>query len=182
MTPRTANNKLGRHSQDSNEGRQRTTYRYVPAGERNSPVRAPGFGLDRERKGLASGREQNEDELDRLVAEWTSGRAGEDVMTNFQSDGVSSGNVLNWEGLVNNPQLGHRGYHVKLIGSDLGVYHVPNWGIRLSDTPPAYRLEAPISGSTPNSSAAASWECLTRSSLSCWPTSPSNNHSRLATL
>lgn len=52
------------------------------------------------------GRKQNEDELDRLVAEWTSGRSAEDVMTNFKSDGVSSGSVLNWEGLGNDPSWG----------------------------------------------------------------------------
>ena len=96
--------------------------------------------------GTLLGRKQNEDELDRLVAEWTSARSAEEVMTTLQSGGVSAGSVLNGEGLVNDPQLGHRGHHVKLEGSDLGVHHVPNWGFRLSATPPAYRQAAPNIG------------------------------------
>ena len=92
------------------------------------------------------GRKQNEDELDRLVAQWTSTQSADEVMAALQAFGVPSGTIRNGEGLINDPQLGHRGHHVKLESPDLGVHHVPNWGFRPSDTPAAYREAAPNIG------------------------------------
>ena len=60
------------------------------------------------------GRKQHEDDLDALVAEWTSTQSADEVMTGLQAAGVPSGVVHNGEGLINDPQLDHRGHHVKL--------------------------------------------------------------------
>ena len=92
------------------------------------------------------GRKENEDELDLLVGQWTRERSAEEVMTALQAGGVPAGRVLNGQGLINDPQLAHRGHHVKLEGSEVGVHHIPNWGFRSSETPPTYRAAAPFLG------------------------------------
>ena len=51
------------------------------------------------------GRKQNEDELDRLVGEWTKGLKAEEVMVTLQAAGVPAGLVSNGEDLFNDPQL-----------------------------------------------------------------------------
>lgn len=71
-----------------------------------SPVwtKAPGFATLQARK-------ENEDELDRLVEEWTSKYEAEEVMTLMQSAGINTGVVRNIVELADSdPQLRHRQY------------------------------------------------------------------------
>lgn len=56
-----------------------------------------------------SGRKRNEDELDRLVEEWTSQRPPEEVVTLMQAAGVGAGLVANVGDLYEDPQFKH--YH-----------------------------------------------------------------------
>ena len=56
----------------------------------------------------------NQDELDKLVTEWTSGRTNYEVMHTLQEAGVAAGPSLNAEGLVNDPHLIERGRFVPL--------------------------------------------------------------------
>lgn len=69
------------------------------------------------------GRKQNEEDLDRLVNEWTSSREAEDVMTAMQRAGVPAGIVETGEDLLDrDPQLKHRGTFVELDHPDGGRY------------------------------------------------------------
>lgn len=52
-------------------------------------------------------RKRNEDELDRLVEEWTTGHAAEEVMNIMQQEGISAGVVQNGEDLFKDPQMRH---------------------------------------------------------------------------
>ncbi len=92
------------------------------------------------------GRKKNEDELDRLVSGWTRGRTEEEVMATLQAAGVPAGKVLSGEGMINDPQLKHRGHHVEVDGMEIGPHHVPNWGFRLPGTPGSHRSGAPSIG------------------------------------
>lgn len=91
-------------------------------------------------------RKRNEEDLDRLVSQWTRTRSAEEVMTLLQAAGVPSGVVRDGKGLLDDPQLAHRGHHVALKHAEIGAHHVPNWGFRLSETPPAYRAPSPRIG------------------------------------
>ena len=94
----------------------------------------------------AAREEKNEDQLDRLVSEWTRVRTEEEVMATLQAAGVPAGKVLSGEGMINDPQLEHRGHHVEVDGMEIGTHHVPDWGFQLSDTPGSYRSGAPSIG------------------------------------
>ena len=56
----------------------------------------------------------NQDELDKLITEWTSERTDYDVMHTLQEAGVAAGPSLNAEGLVNDPHLIDRGRFIPL--------------------------------------------------------------------
>jgi benzylsuccinate CoA-transferase BbsF subunit len=62
-----------------------------------------------------SARKENEDELDKLVEEWTINRKAEEVMTTMQEAGVAAGLLENAEDLQeHDPQLKHRNFYRKL--------------------------------------------------------------------
>ncbi|MBN1190445.1 MAG: CoA transferase [Dehalococcoidales bacterium] len=68
-------------------------------------------------------RKQNEDELDRLVNEWTMNYAPEQVMEMMQSAGVAAGIVQNAQDLQErDPQLKHRHLFWKLNHPEAGEY------------------------------------------------------------
>ena len=92
------------------------------------------------------GRKQNEDELDRLVAEWTKDYSAEQVMDMMQKAGVAAGVVETTEDLFNDPQLKHREHfrflEHQVIGSH--AYNAPAY--RLSKTPNHIWKAAPCLG------------------------------------
>ena len=81
------------------------------------------------------GRRENEEELDRLIGEWTKDYPAEQIMAMMQDAGVPCGVVQNAEDLFNDPQLKHREHfrflEHKVIGAH--AYHAPAY--RLSKTP-----------------------------------------------
>jgi hypothetical protein len=81
------------------------------------------------------GRKDNEEELDRLIGEWTKDYPAEQIMAMMQDAGVPCGVVQNAEDLFNDPQLKHREHfrflEHKVIGAH--AYHAPAY--RLSKTP-----------------------------------------------
>jgi len=81
------------------------------------------------------GRKQNEDELDRLVAEWTKDYTPEQIMTMMQDAGVPAGMVEAAEDLFNDPQLKHREHFRFLEHKVIGrhAYNAPAY--QLSKTP-----------------------------------------------
>ena len=56
------------------------------------------------------GRKRSEDELDKLVGEWTINHTPEEVMFQMQAAGVPAGVVQNCQDLFEDPQLKHRGH------------------------------------------------------------------------
>ena len=91
-------------------------------------------------------RKENEDELDRLVGEWTKGYTAEQVMTLLQEAGVPAGAVRTCEDLLNDPQLQHRKHFRVLDHPVIGPhsYHAPAY--QLSGTPCELRRAAPCLG------------------------------------
>lgn len=92
------------------------------------------------------GRKENEDELDRLVEEWTVNYSPEEVMILMQSAGVPAGAVQNAEDLFHDPQLKHRAHFVVLDHVEMGPHSVGTAVFRLSRCPNEPRFAAPLFG------------------------------------
>ena len=68
-------------------------------------------------------RKENEEELDRLVNEWTASRSAEEVMDRMQAAGVAAGVVETGEDMMDkDPQLKHRGFFIELEYPEHGKY------------------------------------------------------------
>ncbi len=92
------------------------------------------------------GRKENEDELDRLVGEWTRDKSPEDVMVRLQKAGVAAGVVQDGEDLqTRDPQLKERGYYVYLDHPETGRIAHDGLTFALSKTPGEVR-RAPLLG------------------------------------
>jgi benzylsuccinate CoA-transferase BbsF subunit len=92
------------------------------------------------------GRKKNEDELDRLVEEWTSQHSAEEVMALMQAAGVGAGLAANIKDVVENPQLKHYGCYQALEHPYMGkvpIYNPP--GFNLSKAPHE-RASPPVLG------------------------------------
>jgi benzylsuccinate CoA-transferase BbsF subunit len=92
-------------------------------------------------------RKENEDELDRLIEEWTIQRPAEEVMMLMQQAGVPAGVVQNGEDvLVNDPHLKSRNHYVYLDHSEIGHSAYDSFAYKLSDTPGKLTRPAPRLG------------------------------------
>ena len=81
-------------------------------------------------------RKANEDELDRLVEQWTTQRDAFEVMHTLQGLGVPAGVVQTGEDLLeHDPQLRHRNFYQRLDHPALGSYRAPQASFRLSAAP-----------------------------------------------
>jgi crotonobetainyl-CoA:carnitine CoA-transferase CaiB-like acyl-CoA transferase len=96
--------------------------------------------------GTILSRKENEDELDRLIGEWTKDYTSEQVMAMMQDAGVPAGMVQTGEDLLSDPQLRHRQHFRVLDHPEIGPhsYHAPAY--RLSETPCDIRRAAPCLG------------------------------------
>jgi crotonobetainyl-CoA:carnitine CoA-transferase CaiB-like acyl-CoA transferase len=94
----------------------------------------------------ARGRKQHEEELDRLIGEWTKDYHDFGVMARLQASGVPAGVVETCEDLFNDPQLKHRQHFRFLQHTVIGrhAYHSPAY--RLSRTPCHIWKAAPCLG------------------------------------
>lgn len=91
-------------------------------------------------------RRHNEDELDRLIGQWTKAFTAEQVMATLQEAGVPAGVVQNSEDLMNDPQFKHRQHYRVLNHPVIGPhsYHAPAY--KLSETPCDIKRAAPTLG------------------------------------
>ncbi len=81
-------------------------------------------------------RKENEDELDRLVEEWTVKHTAEEVMTRMQDSGVPAGLVETGEDqLEHDLQTRHRNLFPELIHPRLGKHHAVASPFKLSRVP-----------------------------------------------
>lgn len=91
-------------------------------------------------------RKENEDELDRLIEEWTKDHAPEEVMFAMQAAGVPAGVVQNSKNLFEDPQLKHRGHFQWLEHSVIGLLPYHDQAFKLSKTPSQTTKSAPCLG------------------------------------
>jgi benzylsuccinate CoA-transferase BbsF subunit len=92
-------------------------------------------------------RKKNEDELDRLIEEWTRNKSPEEVMQRMQQEGVPAGVVQDAEDiLTQDPHLKDRGYHVYLDHVEAGRIANDGPPFRLSKTPGQISRPAPLMG------------------------------------
>ena len=99
-----------------------------------------------ERFSTFDARKANEDELDRLIEEWTARRSPEDVMMLMQQAGVAAGVVQDGEDLLSrDPQLKERGFYVWLDHPEAGRIAHDGLTFALSATPGEIR-RAPLLG------------------------------------
>ena len=80
-------------------------------------------------------RKENEDELDRLIGEWTKNYTPEEVMSIMQAMGVPAGVVQNPQDLYEDPQLKHRQHFQVLEHKVIGPMSFHSPAYRLSKTP-----------------------------------------------
>ena len=80
-------------------------------------------------------RKANEDELNRLIGEWTRELDAQKVMETLQSVGVPAGIVLNAEGQFNDPQVKYRGFFKHLEHDVIGRHAYDGFSFELSRTP-----------------------------------------------
>ena len=89
---------------------------------------------------------QNQDELDKLITEWTIRHDHYEVMHILQRAGVAAGAVLNAKEVLNDPQLKQRHYFVELTHPQAGTQQYPGFPAKLSRTPATFRMPAPCLG------------------------------------
>jgi benzylsuccinate CoA-transferase BbsF subunit len=99
-----------------------------------------------ERFATLSSRKENEDELEKLIGEWTVNHTAEEVMSLMQTAGVPAGVVQNVEDLVErDPQLKEREFLIPLKHPVLGVINHPTPPYKLLKTKAVVRT-APCMG------------------------------------
>jgi crotonobetainyl-CoA:carnitine CoA-transferase CaiB-like acyl-CoA transferase len=92
------------------------------------------------------GRKQNEEELNRLVEQWTTNHSAEEVMEAMQKAGVAAGLAENGEDLHKDPQLKHRHHFWMLEHPEMGVTSYDGPPFRLSKTPAELHMHGPCVG------------------------------------
>jgi len=93
-----------------------------------------------------AGRKKNEDDLNRLVEQWTVNHSAEEVMTRLQEAGVSAGILEKAEDLHRDPQLAARHHFWTLKHEEIGDSTYDGMGSILSETPVELNKAAPVLG------------------------------------
>ena len=108
-------------------------------------VGSPDWAMDPRFATILS-RKENEDELDRLIGEWTKDYTAEQVMTMMQDAGVPAGVVQTGEDLLNDPQMKHRQHYWVLNHPEIGPHSYNSPAYRLSKTPCEIKRPSPCLG------------------------------------
>lgn len=91
-------------------------------------------------------RKENEDELDKLIEEWTITHTAEEVMNLMQKGGVAAGIVETIQDLYEDPQLKHRNYFWVIDHREMGPFSYFGQACKLSKTPAEGRMPSPCLG------------------------------------
>lgn len=83
---------------------------------------------------------QNQDELDKHVAEWTAERDPYEAMHILQSEGVAAGVVMTPADCYSDPHLEQRGFFELVTQVDSGTYLSPGMGWKMSKTQGSIRM------------------------------------------
>jgi benzylsuccinate CoA-transferase BbsF subunit len=92
------------------------------------------------------GRKENEEDLDRLISEWTREHTAEEIMRLMQTAGIAAGIVNEIEDLLKDPQLNYRSHIWWMNHNTLGEYPHLGESFQLSETPVEGRMAAPQLG------------------------------------
>ena len=99
-----------------------------------------------ERFSSLSGRKSSEEELERLLGEWTAGWDARELMDTLQRAGVPAGAVNDCRDLFEDPQFHHRQHYQYLEHPEMGVYATERSELNLSRTPGSLDRPAPLMG------------------------------------
>ncbi len=89
----------------------------------------------------------NQDELDRLIGEWTRARSNKETQELLQAAGVPAGRVQRSRELFEDePQLAHRQFYPVLEHSIVGTHRVDGMPAMLSRTPAEFKRGGPLMG------------------------------------
>ncbi len=80
-------------------------------------------------------RKENEEQLNKLVEEWTQKYTPEEITGILQEAGIPAGIVKTNKELFEDPQLEHRGYFQHIEHSEIGKCYQQGWPIVLSESP-----------------------------------------------
>lgn len=89
---------------------------------------------------------KNQEELDKLLAEWTINHDHYEVMERLQKAGVMAGACLDVKELASDPQLKERGYLVEMDRAETGKLRLVSLPCRLSDCPKGNYQSPPLIG------------------------------------
>jgi benzylsuccinate CoA-transferase BbsF subunit len=97
-------------------------------------MKKPEMAMDTRFSNLQA-RKTNEDELEKLIASWTSQYPAEELMITLQSEGVTAGVVQSMEDIIDkDPQLKERGFLVPVKHPVIGEFGHPAPPFKLSKT------------------------------------------------
>lgn len=89
---------------------------------------------------------KNQDELDAIIASWTTGQSAMDVMIQLQKADIASGPVYNAENLYKDPQLRERGFFIAFDHPEVGKRELPGVVAKFSKTPGVIKGREPLVG------------------------------------
>jgi len=108
-------------------------------------IGSPGLVKD-PRFNTLENRKKNEDELNKLIGDWTANRTAEEVMSLLQNAGVPAGVVSNTADLLHDPQLGKRNIFWPMLHAEMGEFTHLGQSFQLSKTPARPYSPAPLLG------------------------------------
>ena len=91
-------------------------------------------------------RKQNEEELNRLIEQWTAKQTPEELMERLQAVGVPSGVVKNTEDVYKDPQLAKRNIFWSMEHTEMGEFTHLGQSFQLSKTPAKPYSPSPLLG------------------------------------
>lgn len=92
------------------------------------------------------GRQKNRHELDRLIEEWTKGRAAREVSALLQNAGIAAGPVFRADDVAEDEHLRSRDQFVEIVHPEVGPKLQPALPVRMSKVPKPKLDTAPLIG------------------------------------
>lgn len=89
---------------------------------------------------------RNQDELDKIISEWTSGQEHVEVMRKLQEAGIAAGPVYTQEELYSDPHIKAREILIECDHPEVGKRALPGVFAKLSETPGQIMSRAPLLG------------------------------------
>jgi crotonobetainyl-CoA:carnitine CoA-transferase CaiB-like acyl-CoA transferase len=105
----------------------------------------PSWAAD-ERYADVLGRFRHQDELDRIIGEWTARHTNYDVMHLLQEEGIAAAPVMTSMDLFADPHLAARGFFAELTHREAGTHRYPGAAYQFSKTPVSIRIPPPCLG------------------------------------